>query len=176
MTEPTPIPIPGSQTVYRLHGKKEVVFERRYTAPPEEVFAAFADPHRVQEWWGSSGATLEVIEMDVRPGGNWRFVETDAKGRKSTFHGEYREVEPPRRIVSTLCYGASAASRLFAIRETYEFLPAEGGGTLLRLTSSYPMRPALKGMLGVGMDAPGAYTEGSRHQWRLDRLETVVKA
>lgn len=168
-----PTEIPGSQTTYRLSGKREVVFERRYPAPPEDVFEAFCDSDRVDEWWGSKGTTLEVVEMDVRPGGRWRFVETDAQGNETTFHGKYREVEEPRRIVSTLCYGANIVSKLFAIRETYEFLP-EDGGTLLRLTSSYPMRPALKGMLKVGMDGPGDYTEGSRHQWRLDRLSDLL--
>ena len=167
------ITVPNSQTTYRLEGKREVVFERRYDATPEEVFAAFSDADRVDAWWGSQGAKLDVVEMDVRPGGKWRFEETDAKGKKSTFHGEYREVEVGRKIVSTLCCGASAASKLFAIRETYEFLPHEGG-TLLRLTSSYPMRPALKGMLSVGMQEPGDFIEGSRHQWRLDRLAARV--
>ena len=174
MTVTENIHVPGSSTTYRLHGKRDVVFERSYPAPPAQVFSTFCDAELVGKWWGSQGAKLEVIEMDVRTGGGWRFVETDAKGKKSTFHGEYREVEPGRRIVSTLCYGASAASKLFAVRETYEFLPSEGG-TLLRLTSSYPMRPALKGMLSVGMETPGDFTEGSRHQWRLDRLAEEVR-
>lgn len=169
-----PIAIAGSETTYALRGKREIVFERTYDAPPERVFALFCDPKLVPQWWGSAGARLVVEEMDVRPGGRWRFVETDAKGKTSTFHGEYAEVTPPTRVVSTLRYGAGFASALFpAIQETYEFIRV-GDKTLLRLTSSYPMGAALKGMMSVGMDAPGGRTEGSRHQWRLDRLAALV--
>lgn len=99
------VAIAGSQTTYQLTGKKEIVFERTYDAPPERVFAAFCDPKLVPQWWGSVGAKLVVETMDVRPGGKWRFTETDAKGKKSVFHGEYKDVVPPTRIVSTFRYG-----------------------------------------------------------------------
>lgn len=164
-----------AQTTYQIRGKREIVFERVYDAPPERVFAAFCDPKLVARWWGSAGAKLVVETMDVRPGGAWRFVETDAKGKRSTFSGNYVEVKPPSRIVSTLRYGAGLASKLFpVIQETYEFAP-HGAGTLLRLTSTYPMGAALQGMISVGMDEPGGRTDGSRHQWRLDRLGALVE-
>ncbi len=164
-----PVAIAGSQTTYQLTGKKEIVFERTYDAPPERVFAAFCDPKLVPQWWGSVGATLVVETMDVRPGGKWRFIETDTKGKKNVFHGEYREVVPPSRIVSSFRYGGGIMGALMSFQEAYEFVPL-GAKTLLRLTSVYPMGAALNGMLRVGMDTPGKYTEGSRHQWRLDRL------
>lgn len=168
-----PVVIAGSQTTYQLNGKKELVFERTYDAPPERVFTAFCDPKLVPQWWGSVGAKLVVETMDVRAGGKWRFIETDAKGKKSTFHGEYREVVPPTRIASTFRYGAGIMGALMSFQEVYEFVPV-GGKTLLRLTSTYPMGAALKGMMNVGMESPGKYTEGSRHQWRLDRLAAFV--
>jgi uncharacterized protein YndB with AHSA1/START domain len=110
----------------------------------------------------------------VRTGGKWRFIETDAKGKRSVFHGEYKEVAPPSRIVSTFRYGGGIMGALMSFQETYEFI-AQGEKTLLRLSSVYPMGAALNGMLNVGMDAPGKYTEGSRHQWRLDRLAALVR-
>lgn len=174
MSEPaSQVAIAGSQTRYEVRGKKEIVFERTYDAPPERVFATFIDPKLVAQWWGSVGAKLVVEAMDVRAGGKWRFIETDAKGKKSVFHGEYKAVEPPTRIASTFRYGGGITGALMSFQETYEFLPV-GDKTLLRLTSSYPMGFALKGMLSVGMDSPGKYTEGSRHQWRLDRLAALV--
>lgn len=177
MTENSrPIAAPGTKTTYELRGKREIVFEREYDAPPERVFTLFTDPKLVPQWWGSAGAKLVVEEMDVRAGGRWRFVETDAKGKKSTFHGEYHEVDAPTRIVATLRYGGGVASTLFpAIQERYEFV-ALGDRTLLRLTSTYPMGAALKGMLSVGMETAGGRTEGSRHQWRLDRLVRLLEA
>lgn len=166
--------VEGCKTKYRISGKKEVTFERTYDAAPATVFAAFTDKARVDSWWGSSGSKLEIHEMDVKPGGKWMFIETDARGKKSTFHGEYKEIEEPNRIVMTLCYGKGAASKLFAIEETYEF-QAIGKQTLLRLTSRYRMGFAMKGMLSVGMEEPGKFTDGTRHQWRLDRLEKIVE-
>ncbi len=165
--------VAGSQTTYALTGKKEVTFERTYDATPSQVFAAFTDPVRVASWWASSGATLEAKAMEARTGGTWHFIETDTKGKKSHFHGEYQEVNAPTRLTMTMCYGKGAASKLFAIEETYEFI-AVGHQTMLRLTSKYPMGMAMKGMLSVGMDEPGKFTDGSRHQWRLDRLAKVV--
>lgn len=167
--------IPGCKTTYSLTGKKEITFEHTYEATPAQVFAAFTDPTLVDSWWPSAGASLEVKSMEPQTGGKWQFIETDAKGKKSHFHGEYKEVDAPNKLTMTLCYGKGAASKLFAIEETYEFLP-NGKQTLLRLTSKYSMGMAMKGMLSVGMNEPGKFTDGSRHQWRLDRLAKVVKA
>ena len=176
MTETAgPVSIAGSKTTYEVRGKREIVFERTYGAAPERVFAAFCDPALVSRWWGSAGAKVEVVAWDVRPGGKWRIRETDATGKRSTFHGEFVEVQSPARIVATFCFGGGIGSALFAFRETYEFAAVEAG-TRLRLTSIYPMGAALKGMLSVGMDAPGGYTEGSRHQWRMDRLAALAEA
>lgn len=60
--------VPDSQITYRLEGKLGVVFERRFIVPPEEVFSALVDPDPVSGWQGSQSTTLEVVEMDVRPG------------------------------------------------------------------------------------------------------------
>jgi uncharacterized protein YndB with AHSA1/START domain len=71
----------------------EIRLERVFEAPRERVFAVWTDPALIPEWWGDNTA---VEEMDVRPGGRWRF-RTDY-GR---VEGEFREVLPPERIVQT---------------------------------------------------------------------------
>jgi uncharacterized protein YndB with AHSA1/START domain len=87
----------GSTTV-TTPTDREIHIERVFDAPRERVFAAFTDPTLIPEWWGP-GTTVD--QMDVRPGGSWRFVGRSADGSEIAFRGTYREVVPPERIVQT---------------------------------------------------------------------------
>jgi uncharacterized protein YndB with AHSA1/START domain len=71
----------------------EICVERVFDAPRTHVFSVLTDPELIPEWWGD-GTVVE--EMDVRPGGTWRF-----RTAFGVVEGEYREVEPPERIVQT---------------------------------------------------------------------------
>jgi uncharacterized protein YndB with AHSA1/START domain len=71
----------------------EIRVERIFDAPPAHVFSVWTDPELIPEWWGD-GTVVE--EMDVRPGGSWRF-----RTSYGVVEGEYREVEPPERLVQT---------------------------------------------------------------------------
>jgi uncharacterized protein YndB with AHSA1/START domain len=75
--------------------------EREFDAPRDEVFAVYTDPQLIPEWWGMRDTTTSVDRMDVRTGGSWRFVVRNADGSEDGFHGSYREVTPPERIVQT---------------------------------------------------------------------------
>lgn len=170
VTQSESMPVPGTKTTWMQKGEREIVFERLYDAPRKAVFDAFCDPKRIPEWWGPPGTTTTVANMEVKIGGAWRFVHKDANGQTHIFSGIYRDVTPPSKLVSTLLYGDAAD---LTIIETYEFLE-EGRKTLLRVTSMYPFAGALGGMLAVGMDQSGGWVEGSRHQWRLERLAKLV--
>ena len=71
----------------------EIRVERVFDAPRDHVYAVWTDPTLIPEWWGD-GTVVE--EMDVRPGGSWRF-----RTAYGVVEGEYREVEPPQRLVQT---------------------------------------------------------------------------
>jgi uncharacterized protein YndB with AHSA1/START domain len=71
----------------------EIRVERIFDAPREHVFSIWTDPALIPEWWGDSTV---VEEMDVRAGGSWRF-----RTAFGVVQGEFREVEPPVRIVQT---------------------------------------------------------------------------
>ncbi len=77
---------------------REIHIERVFDAPRDRVFAAFTDPKLIPEWWGP---TTVVDQMDVRPGGSWRFVAQNPDGSETGFRGAFREVTPPERIVQT---------------------------------------------------------------------------
>jgi uncharacterized protein YndB with AHSA1/START domain/dihydrofolate reductase len=77
----------------------EIVTERLIDAPRDLVFAAWVDPEQVVKWWGPDGFTNTIHEMDVRPGGHWRFVMHGPDGRDYQNHSVFAEVKPPERIV-----------------------------------------------------------------------------
>jgi len=61
-------------------GKQEVIVIRKYHAPRELVYKAVTDPKLIPEWWGPRNLTTNVEKMEVRPGGEWRFVQRDPQG------------------------------------------------------------------------------------------------
>ena len=80
---------------------REIHVQRIFDAPRERVFAAMTDPELIPQWWGPHGTTAVVDKMDVRPGGDWRFVIHNSDGSQTGFRGTYREVSSPERIVQT---------------------------------------------------------------------------
>ncbi len=80
----------------------EIRMTRLFNAPRLLVFEAMTKPEHVKQWWGrlGEGYSVPVCEIDFRPGGAWRFVNRHPKG-EAAFHGEYREITPPSRVVFT---------------------------------------------------------------------------
>ncbi|MEV6164417.1 SRPBCC domain-containing protein [Streptomyces sp. NPDC052052] len=71
-------------------------------APRERVFAAWTTPEDFAAWYGGDAEVpLDRVSMDVRPGGDWSLVIV-LPGTELPFHGEYREVVAPERLVFTL--------------------------------------------------------------------------
>jgi uncharacterized protein YndB with AHSA1/START domain len=79
--------------------KGELVLTRTFDAPRELVFKVWTDPKHVALWWGPHGFTTIVQEMDVRPGGAWRYSMRAPDGNSYPFNGEYVEVVAPERLV-----------------------------------------------------------------------------
>lgn len=77
---------------------REIVQSRVYDAPRELVFRAWTDPQHVARWWGPNGFTITTHSMDVRPGGEWRFVMHGPDGTDYPNHITYREVVRPERL------------------------------------------------------------------------------
>lgn len=92
----------GSAVVI-LPSDTELLITRVFDAPAELVFKAYTTPELVRRWWGFETSERLVCEIDLRVGGTWRFV-TRERDMEVGFHGEYREVERPHRLVSTEAY------------------------------------------------------------------------
>jgi uncharacterized protein YndB with AHSA1/START domain len=144
---------------------REVVLTRVFDAPRELVFKAHTDPELIPQWWGLRSNTTIVEELDPRPGGAWRFVQRDAKGNEFAFHGEYREVMSPERLVNTFEF-EGIPGHIILDATNFEELP--DGRTKLTATSLFATIIDRDGMLNSGMES------GSNESW--DRLAELLAA
>ena len=79
--------------------KPELRLERVFDAPRDLVFKVWTDPRHVTRWWGPHGFTTVVHEMDVRPGGAWRYTMRGPDGNDYLFTGTYVEIIEAERLV-----------------------------------------------------------------------------
>jgi uncharacterized protein YndB with AHSA1/START domain len=78
---------------------RELVFSRVFDAPRGLVFKAWTDPQHVAQWFGPNGFTTTIHEMDVRPGGAWRFIMHGPDGVDYDNRIVFVEVVEPERLV-----------------------------------------------------------------------------
>jgi uncharacterized protein YndB with AHSA1/START domain len=135
-------------TVVTTPADREIHIERVFDAPRDRVFAVYTDPELIPEWWGPRDTTTVVDEMDVRPGGSWRFVMRSADGSESGFRGVYREVTPPERIVQTFEW-EGMPGHISVETATFEDL---GDRTKVTTVSLFHTTEERDGMLGSGME------------------------
>ncbi len=108
---------------------REISAFRLYDAPRELVFDAWTRPEHVGKWWGPNGFTTTTHKMDVRPGGEWRFVMHGPDGTDYDNEITYLEVVRPERLV----YDHGPVPR-FRVTVAFE---DQGGKTLLRMRSVF---------------------------------------
>ena len=89
----------GSAAV-TLPSDTEILITRQFDAPSALVFKAITTPELVKRWWGFDTSVWKVCDIDLRVGGSWRYVVGEGD-EEVGFHGVYREIDAPRRIVST---------------------------------------------------------------------------
>ena len=143
--------------------EREIRMTRLFNAPRHLVWEAMSKPEHIKRWWGclGTGYSVPVCEVDLRPGGKWRFVNRHPKG-EAEFYGEYREIVPPERVVFTEIFAPfpDAGSLVTAV------LTEENDKTRLTVTAQYPSLEVRDMVIGTGM-AKGAAAS-------YDRLEEVA--
>jgi uncharacterized protein YndB with AHSA1/START domain len=142
---------------------QEIRMTRLFDAPRRLVFEAMTKPEHVKRWWGclGDGYSVPVCEIDLRPGGAWRFVNRHPKG-EAAFHGEYREITPPSRLVFTEIFEEFPDAVSVVTAEFTE----EGGKTRLTATVRYPSLEVRDAVIASGMARGAAIS--------YDRLEELV--
>jgi uncharacterized protein YndB with AHSA1/START domain len=95
---PSALDPPGGATV-TLPNDRQIVIVRGFAAPRAAVFAAWTEAAQIAVWWDPRRQPLAVCEVDLRPGGQFRFVPRGPDGAARPFVGRYREIAPPARLV-----------------------------------------------------------------------------
>jgi uncharacterized protein YndB with AHSA1/START domain len=128
--------------------EREIHIERVFEAPRDQVFAAFTDPELIPQWWGPHGTTTIVDRMDVRQGGDWRFISRNSDGSETAFRGTFREFSPPERIAWTFEW-EGMPGHVAVDTVTFEDL---GDRTKVITTSLFHTAEERDGMLSSGME------------------------
>jgi len=148
-----------------LPSAREIRMTRLFDAPRALVFEAMSKPEHVKQWWGilDDEHSVAACEIDLRPGGHWRFVGRAPRGDYA-FYGVYREIEPPSRIVFTEIFEPYPDVESVVTGEFTE----ESGKTRLTVTVVYPSQAVRDMVMDTGM-AKGAAIS-------YDHLERVAAA
>jgi uncharacterized protein YndB with AHSA1/START domain len=122
-----------------VHGAHDrvLVLTRLYDAPPAAVFERWVEQRHLERWWGPEGFSVTVEQIDVRPGGTWRFTMhgPDGTDYENTLH--YHEVVPGERLVYD--HGEPGDPDFFTSVVTFEEM---GGRTALSLRLIFPTAAA----------------------------------
>jgi uncharacterized protein YndB with AHSA1/START domain len=142
----------------------EIRLTRLFDAPRQLVFDVMTKPEHVTQWWGRLGEGYSVpeCEIDLRPGGNWRWVTRTPKGELAAFYGVYREIVRPDRLVYTEIFEKFPDTESVVTT----LLADENGKTRLTLTAVYPSIEVRDIVIGSGMEKGAAIS--------YDRLEEVA--
>jgi uncharacterized protein YndB with AHSA1/START domain len=142
---------------------REIRMTRLFDAPRALVFEAMTNPEHIKGWWGNldAGYSVPVCEVDLRPGGAWRFVNRHPKG-EAEFYGVYREIKPPERLVFTEIYAPFPDAESVVTTDFTE----ENGKTRMTVIASYPSLQVRDAVIASGMARGAAIS--------YDRLEEVA--
>ncbi len=124
--------VSSGSAVLTLPTDEQILITREFDAPKHLVYEAWTTPELVKRWWSGGRGSVTVAEIDLRVGGSWRYVLIAGGGFEVGFHGEYREIVPNERIVSTEVYEAMPDGDPAV--NTVTFTEVDGRTTLSLLT------------------------------------------
>ena len=156
-----------------LPGDTQVRVTRDFAAPRTLVWQAHTDPKLVKRWMlGPPGWSMPVCEMDVRPGGKYRWRwRSDESGAEFGFFGDFREVDAPAKLVHAEHYdpgdvgGAMDVSQPAIIQTRFS---EKDGITSLEMVMTFASKEIRDAAVSTGM------TDGMEMGYeRLDALFAV---
>jgi uncharacterized protein YndB with AHSA1/START domain len=144
----------GTATV-TLPTDEQILITREFDAPRHLVYKAYTTPELVKRWWNAKRGEVTVCEIDLRVGGKWRYVMIADGGFEVGFHGEYREIVPNERLVSTETYeglpeGVSEEDGTTVNTATFE---ETDGRTTLTILVQAPNKISRDAIIESGMEA-----------------------
>jgi uncharacterized protein YndB with AHSA1/START domain len=154
----------GTATV-ELPTDEQILITREFDAPKHLVFKAYTTPELVKRWWSGQKGEVTIAEIDLRVGGKWRWVMVASEGFEVAFHGEYQEIVPDERLVSTEIYEIPDQGDSPPTINTATFTEADGRTTLTVLVEC-PNKELRDTIIDSGME--------SGMQESYDALERVA--
>ena len=148
--------------VVTLPTDRQIQITREFAAPRQLVYKAYTTPELIKRWWSGDRGEVTSAEVDLRVGGRWRYVMTANGGFEVAFHGEYREIVPDERLVTTEVYegapeGEAVVTHIFAEKD---------GRTTLTILMELPDRESRDAVINSSME--GGMKES------MDHLEQVA--
>ena len=145
----------------------QILITREFDAPRHLVWRTYTEPELIKRWWAGDHGTVTSVEVDLRVGGRWRYVMTATGGFEVAFHGEYREVSAPERLVNTEAFEGIPDPDDNAALTTLT-LTEKDGRTYLELLVEHKDQAGRDAHLNSGMEAG--------MQKSYDALERVAAA
>lgn len=129
-----------------LPSDREIKIDRAFDAPRALVWRAFTDPSLLPRWMGPAQFEMTTSEMDVRPGGTYRWVWKLGDGQYLTITGRFLEVDRPERIVTIETMEPSTG-------ESYNIMTFTevAGKTTVSILIRLPNKEARDAMLATGV-------------------------
>src|SRR4051795_7906055 len=143
----------------------QILITREFDAPKHLVYRAWTTPELVKRWWHANRGDVTLAEIDLRVGGIWRYVSRSDDGLEVAFRGEYREIVPNERLVSTEVYEGIPDAEEHAALDTLTLTESDGRTTLTVLVE-HPTKEGRDAHINSGMEAG--------MQDALDLLEEVA--
>ena len=150
--------------VVTLPTDTQILVTREFDAPKHLVYKAWTTPELIKRWWSGDRGEVTLAEVDLRVGGTWRYVFVANEGFEVAFHGEYREIVPNERVVTTEVYEGAPETDGDVVC-TYTFAE-EAGRTTLTLLVDHPSKEIRDLVIDSGME--GGMQEA------FDHLEQVA--
>jgi uncharacterized protein YndB with AHSA1/START domain len=129
----------------------QILITREFDAPKHLVYKAWTTPELVKRWWNAKRGEVTIAEIDLRVGGKWRYVMF-AGDEEVGFHGEYQEIVPNERIVSTEAYEGIPDADANATLNTLTLTEVDGRTTLTVLVQC-PSKETRDAIIDSGMEA-----------------------
>jgi len=131
---------------------EQILITREFDAPKHLVYKAWTTPELVRRWWTAKRGEMTVCEIDLRVGGTWRYVMVAEGGFEVGFHGEYREIVPNERLVSTEAYEGIPDADAHAALNTLTLTEVDGR-TMLSVLVEHPTKEGRDAHVESGMEA-----------------------
>jgi len=133
-----------------LPSEREIAFTCRFQRRARLLFEAWTTPEHLRQWWGCEGSSVTHCAIDLRAGGSWSLVMRMPDGSEHPFHGRYREIVRPERLVYTECYEMPQfGNPEWLTTVTFEEDPE---GTLVTHTIQHKSREVRDAHLQAGME------------------------